>query len=72
MQLSFQIYKNTDFAYFSLVDSNFIILWIQVTSREFKVYYPKTNSLVSVHQKEYHVCFFQTSATSPKKKAGQI
>ena len=39
-------------------------MWIQGTLRGFKVYYLETNSLVSVHQREYHVCFLQSSATS--------
>ena len=72
MQFSFQIYKNTDFVYFSLVDSSFITLWIQGIPRGFEIYYLETNNLVSVHQREYRVCFLQTSATSPKKKVGQI
>ena len=42
----------------------FISLWIQGTPREFEVYYLETNNLVSVYQKEYHVCFLQSSTTS--------
>ena len=46
------------------MDSSFITLWIQGTPHWFKVYYLETNSLVSVHQREYCVYFFQASATS--------
>ena len=38
--------------------------WIQGTPRGFKFYYLKANSLVFVHQREHHVCFLQTFATS--------
>ena len=34
------------------------------TSCGFEVYYPKTNSLVSVHQRKHCVCFLQASMTS--------
>ena len=34
------------------------------TPRAFEVYYPRTNSLVSVHQREHRVCFLQASMTS--------
>ena len=41
-------------------------LWIQGTPYGLKIYYPETNSLVFVHQREYHVCFLRVSATSPR------
>ena len=41
----------------------FISLWIQGTHRELKVYYPKTNSLVSVHQREHRMCYIQASVS---------
>ena len=36
----------------------FITLWIQGPPREFENYYPETNSLVFVNQREYRVCVF--------------
>ena len=46
------------------MDSSFITLWIQGTSYGFKVYYPETNNLVYVHQREHCVCFLQAFTTS--------
>ena len=41
----------------------YIISWIQGIPHGFKVYYPETNSLVFVHQREYRVRFFQAFKT---------